>query len=189
MVIGSPWRPMTYPAHRSWLNLQYQAWVPFHETGLRSRQNVAGYSHHDHATAVPIGTCWQGGPYSSLQISKLGKIISGFSPPVVCIAPSRLWELAGREEAFSSVPAWFLCVLYPKCVVDVFSPRSYHQILVGGQEQWWSCSVLRASGPLDLPDLNNCRGILQLALKDSFNNLWLLKEALPPQYKVPLFRV
>lgn len=61
-VIGSPWSSINQPTG-SWLNLHYQAWVPSRETGLRSNQKVTGYSHHNHATVVTVGTSCQVGQY------------------------------------------------------------------------------------------------------------------------------
>lgn len=39
------------------------------------------------------------------------------------------WKLASRKEAFSSVSAWFLCILQPSCVVS--STRGYYHPVLG----------------------------------------------------------
>jgi hypothetical protein len=166
-TIGSPPQSLWPPV--SWL------WTRFTVRDLWNRfkynQKTVGYLWNSLVTIASVGAPCLAGWYGSMQGPSLCKSSDDFFPPAACMTYLlALWKLTIRKKCSRSIPL-FLNMLQTECVVSS-ATESYHLVLVGNQKSWrWLVPAGKCSGTF----LTN---IPQLALRSSFDNPWLLEEAL-----------
>lgn len=80
-----------------------------------------------------------------------------------------LWKLSGREEIFSSVPAWFIYIMNLWHAVSL-AKASYHLVPANNQEEGQKLVLLWESSGVSIAN-NLLRNIQPLVLHILFNNL------------------
>lgn len=112
-------------SHRS--GLHSQTWIISHGSGLKYNQKSFVIWIKSVVTIHPASVLWQAEQDYNIQGSALRKTIDDFSSPAVCIATWVIMKkLTSREEASSSVPALFFCVLEIKECVESSQIVFYH---------------------------------------------------------------
>lgn len=147
---------MSSPPISSWPRFPYQACIPFHGAGLRSKQKTVGCPHSSHAVTASVGTSWLRGLYHSMLDAQVGKAMDDYSQTAACTTPLTLWTLASREEASRLVPALFLCPISKVCNIynrimpsnSGKEPQLFHSFfhdvsLALGVGCWNRCTVYR----------------------------------------------